>query len=95
MRDYISLGSVPIDEPCAQVGEPDYYHNAKAECVRYLKFLQETFGPEPPLTQFRIQSFAHDYGRAYEVVIYYESEDPISRSYAFNVEDNLPEKWNS
>jgi len=33
MQDFMTLGTTPVDEPCAQVGQPDYYDKVKGELV--------------------------------------------------------------
>jgi hypothetical protein len=48
MLDFITLGTAPVDEPCAQVGEPDYYDKVKGECRRFITLLQHTICDEPP-----------------------------------------------
>jgi hypothetical protein len=68
MKDYITLGSTPSDEPCASVGEPDYPEKALPECRRFLQLLRKTFGPEPEGARFSIQWFPHDFGSYCEVV---------------------------
>jgi hypothetical protein len=29
MQDFMTLGTAPIDEPCAQLGQDDYYNKVK------------------------------------------------------------------
>ena len=35
MRDYLTIGSTPPDEDCAQVGSDDYLKRAFSEISRY------------------------------------------------------------
>jgi hypothetical protein len=62
MQDYLSLGPVPSDEPCAQVGEEHYAIRARIECTRFIALLRETFGPEPSGAWLSTKAFDHDYG---------------------------------
>jgi hypothetical protein len=48
MRSYISIGPVPCDEDCAQVGRDGYREQAVKECKRFIELLRKTFGDEPP-----------------------------------------------
>jgi hypothetical protein len=61
MKDYIRIGFTPCDEPCAQVGQPDYCKKALAECHRFIELLHKTFGPEPEGAALRIEAFRHDF----------------------------------
>ncbi|MDP3779320.1 MAG: hypothetical protein Q8R30_04735 [bacterium] len=91
MRDYFCIGSAPWDEPCAQVGEPDYRANALKECNRFIRLLRKTFGPEPEGATLCIKSFSHDFGTYYEVVCYFS--DAAGRKYAQQCEDDVPPTW--
>jgi hypothetical protein len=46
MRDCLTLGPVPAEESCAQVGEPSYYERARRECEAYRRQLREQFATE-------------------------------------------------
>jgi hypothetical protein len=94
MKDYLTLGPVPCDEECAQLGASDYYEKAMEECRKYKKLLISLFSPVPINNSFAIKSFNHDFGTYHEVVVYFDDECEESVNYAFNIEGNLPEKWN-
>jgi hypothetical protein len=36
MQDFITLGTAPVDEPCAQLGQDDYYDKVRLECRRFI-----------------------------------------------------------
>lgn len=91
--DYITLGATPCDEPCAQVGSPDYYEKAMVECRRYRDLLLKRFGEPPEGARFGIKSFPHDFGSYHEVVVVFEIENEKAKEYAYNVEANLPARW--
>ena len=95
MRDYIAIGSSPVDEDCAQVGstEYDYYERAKRECTAFIHQLRRQFGEEPPSARLSVKSFSHDFGTYYEVVCYYDDEDEESMDYAFKLEAETPNEW--
>jgi hypothetical protein len=93
MRDYLSIGPTPCEEPCAQVGDPNYRAKALAECRRFLHLLRKTFGPEPAGARLRIQAFPHDFGTYHEVVCLFETEIEASVAYAFRCEAETPATW--
>jgi hypothetical protein len=62
MRDYISIGSTPCEESCAQVGQPDYARKARAECIRFIQLLRRRFGSEPEGAWLSVKAFDHDFG---------------------------------
>lgn len=90
MRDYLTLGPVPVDEDCQQIGTPGYdYEKDTADLRRYKAMLQKRW----PEAHFAIKSFPHDFGTYREVVVYFDDEedDPV----AFEVEANLPQVWDA
>jgi hypothetical protein len=93
MRDYISIGSSPTDESCAQVGSDNYERQSKKECKAFIHQLLRQFGEEPYLASLRIKYFPHDFGTYSEVVCYYDDEIEESRSYAYKLESETPSKW--
>jgi hypothetical protein len=93
MDDFFTLGPVPSDEPCAQVGEEDYRTRAVPECRRYIDLLRKTFGEEPEGTRLAVKWFAHDFGDYCEVVCYFDPEIPDSVAYAQRCESDAPTTW--
>jgi hypothetical protein len=93
MSDYITLGPVPGDEPCAQVGDELYAQKARAECRRYIKLLRETFGPEPSGAYLQAKAFPHDFGAYWEVICHFNADVPESIAYAMRCEDEAPTTW--
>ena len=103
--EYLNIGCSPNEEPCAQVGQPDYYERARIECTALRNQLKRMFGPVPEGARIVIKSFPHDFGTYYELVCYYEEaeyhEDDVdietrttpSEEYAFKLEDNIPDYW--
>lgn len=92
--DHLSLGPVPGDEDCAQVGQPDYYTRARAECRRHIRFLRSHFGQEPEGARFCVTSNPHDCGDYLDVVIEYDANVRQAVEYAFRVEREAPSRWN-
>lgn len=91
MREYIIIGSSPSEEPCVQIGEPDYGYRAQQECLRFMRLIRDTVGPAPEGARLAVKANRHDLGTYYEVVCYYD--DPYGESYALRCEERAPTKW--
>jgi len=89
VKEYLELGSTPVEETCAQVGEDNYINKAMQECRAYVKQLLRLH----PGLDFKVKSFPHDFGSYYEVVLYYNSTDIESVNRAYEVEASLPQYW--
>lgn len=95
MREYLTLGPTPYDEPCAQVGDADYEERSFYECYRYISLLRKMFGDPPgsPRFNFGMRSFPHDMGTYRECVVTFDTDIPETVEFAFRVENNLPATW--
>jgi len=91
MKDYLELGPVPTEEPCQQVGTPEYDAvAARGECKRFAAQLGAMFGrPE----RFVIRPNPHDFGVYYEVAVCFDTDDADETEFAFRVEGDLPAFW--
>ena len=88
--NYLTLGPVPANEPCAQVGlTPDYHTVAQQECYRYLELIQKWH----PNAQLTVKGFPHEFGTYYEVIALYEEGNEEQERQALYVEAHLPEFW--
>ena len=85
MREYLTIGSTPHDEDCAQVGSADYTERAKHECELYSRQIIKHYG-EPELGYLTTKKHAHDFGTYYEVSACYDPEDEESTTWAFDIE---------
>lgn len=93
MHDFITLGTAPCDEPCAQVGQPDYDERAREECRRFILLIRQKLGPEPEGAWLSTKSFPHDFGTYCEVVCYFNTEINASVDYASRCEAETPATW--
>lgn len=91
MSDYLNLGPVPSEEPCAQVGDPGYELKARGECKRFIELLRRKFGPEPAGGKLKVKGFEHDFGRYFEVIVVYRDQE--SFDYALTLEEEAPARW--
>lgn len=96
MKEYLELSSVPVDEPCAMVGEADYSTRARLECRAYIDQLKREFpNAEAIGCTFKIRANPHDFGTYYEVAVVYDDNDDDQAATAFEIESSLPMEWDS
>ena len=93
MRNYISIGSSPCDEPCAQVGQLEYYPKAMAECKRFIDVIRKKLGDEPSGAHLAVKSNPHDFGNYLEVICYFEDSNKETSEYALRCESDAPTTW--
>jgi len=92
--DYISLGPVPYDENCAQVGEPDFKSRASKEMTAYMGQLYRMFPEaEEKNVAFIKKWWNHDFGQYGEVVALYFAEDLDGLNFVLEVESGIPMNW--
>ena len=93
--DYITLGSVPLDEACAQVGDSNYDKRSRMESRAFINQLYRIFGKSPLGTHITPKSFPHDFGSYVEVCVVYDTDSEASEDFAFKVECAIPTEWDS
>lgn len=93
--EYIEIGPSPSDEPCAQVGSPDYEFLARKECSRFRDLIRKHLGPEPEGAYLIIKANPHDFGSYYEVMCKYDPSVPAAVEYAFRCDNDAPTYWDS
>ena len=89
MEHYI-VGSTPWDEPCAQVGSPDYPERSRRECEAYIDQLLRVHGAPPGTASYAVKTESHDFGQYRHVVVYFDPGDPAQVEYADTVQEGLP-----
>lgn len=91
--DYVTVGSSPHDEDCAQVGDPDYRSKCKAELHEFKRQLIEEFGEPPAGATLKIKAFPHDFGTYHELVVVFNDDIDEAVDYAFDLEDHGITSW--
>jgi hypothetical protein len=92
-RDYVSLGSTPHGEDCAQVGQDDYRERARAEIRAFAAQIIRECG-EPPLGASLVcKGFPHDFGTYYELCAVFNDTNDEAGEWAYKCEDGTPEHW--
>ena len=90
MIDHLYIGPCPADEPCAQTGHTEGAERLnRIECKAYVEALRKVYGPEPDNAYYHIKGQSHDFGRYYEVCIYFDDNDDTAMAYAYKVESGL------
>jgi hypothetical protein len=92
-KDYLTLGPTPADETCIGLGAADYATRGRKEMRIYRKQLERQFPDLPDGVYFTIKGFPHDFGTYHEVCVVYDDSDESACSAAYNVENNIPAKW--
>lgn len=99
MHEKLTLGSVPSDEPCAQIGEDGYAQRARRECAIFRKQLERCYADAheglSPACQLVIVSNSHDFGTYYEVAAKFDPQKEEEIDAAFWLEHNAPPNWDS
>lgn len=94
MRDVFELGTtVPHDEPCSQVGDPDFYNLSRMEATALINQLRRIHGDEPARTKLKIIQCPHDFGTYVDVAIEYDDDHEESEAYMLKIEGGTPFNW--
>jgi hypothetical protein len=91
--DYLTIGSSPAEENCAQVGADNYGELSRKECNAFVKQLERQFGQPPFGARFAVKSFPHDFGSYKEVCVIYNDDIEEAVEFAFKVENESPAQW--
>lgn len=90
MMEAFYIGPVPCDEDCAQIGVTEGASRLnRIECAAYIEALRKVYGPEPDHAHYSIKGESHDFGRYYEVAIYFDVNNEEAIAYASRVECGL------
>ena len=91
-KDYLTLGPTPAAENCQQIGPNFEPFKARLEMIAYIDQLKRQF-PQwiEQKIYFRTKTF--NAGEYSEVVVWFDDLNEESCSNAFDVENNIPEKW--
>ena len=95
-HDYITLGSTPSDELCAQVGSDDYYELSRIECLVFKRMLERKFPIFTSLQNdcyYKTKCFEHDFGTYREVCIFYAEDNDKALNFALKIEAKIPLRW--
>jgi hypothetical protein len=85
MRDYLELDTVPTEEDCTYVNQPNYYARARREAHAYINQILRYY-PAPDYGDLGIKRNAHDFGEYLSVKIIFDDTDEESCNWAYTVE---------
>ncbi|WP_454887943.1 hypothetical protein [Sphingomonas oryzagri] len=86
----MSLGPVPSEEACAQLGVTFRYHEtARLEALCHRAALIARYGPPPAGFAMRALSNQHDFGTYIDLVAVFDQSDEVHRDYLLRVEQGL------
>ncbi|MBV2149932.1 hypothetical protein KRZ98_16940 [Sphingobium sp. AS12] len=90
----ISIGPVPHEENCAQLGQtPDFDRIARLECAIHRAALVAMFGPPPDSVAIKVRSNPHDFGCYYDLEARFDPANPEATAYVLRLEDEGPGRW--
>ena len=95
MRDTYEMDMTPYDEPCAQVGSPNYAKNVKLEYAAMKAQIMRVCGAPPPGVNFKAVACPHDFGTYHQFGIVYDDDDEVGSEYMSKVENEWPANWDS
>ena len=91
--DWFDFDTVPIEEKCAQVGDPDALRKMREEAKRTKSLLLQKFGEPPIGVLIRPHRNEHDFGPYLSLRVYYNPNLGDAVAYALACESDFPETW--
>lgn len=93
MKECLSIGPTPVDEPCEELG-PEYDSTkAKVECATFISQIKRQLGEPPEGARLRIKHNPHDFGTYLDVEVVFDDDNASASRYAYHVEENTPQLW--
>ena len=93
MKDFLNIECTPIEEPCSQLGAPDYYELSKIECQAFRDQLIRTFGNPPGNASITIGQNPHDFGTYLDLRLNFNDDNEDETDWAYKIEGNTPYNW--
>ena len=88
MKDYLTIGTVPTDEDCAQNEPTGQYATAQRREARLFADQIRRHYPEPDAGYIAVKSFPHDFGSYYEACAVFDDENEAACNWAYTVESD-------
>lgn len=92
--EIVWLGATPAEEKAAQIGDPHYESQAKAQCKALIGQYERMF-PELPNAgiTLEVRGSNHEFGTYYEVCAVAAVDDEVGLAMAYKLEASLPAEW--
>lgn len=88
---HLYLGKSPADEPCAQLGQPNFYEQSCAELEALRNQLKRQF---PHATcSIRLSCQDYDFGEYQTLVAVFNPQNEQEVNHAYEMEKNFPKNW--
>lgn len=96
MISEFSLGTtVPHEEPCIQLGKPNYSAFSKMEANALTEQIVRELGEPPGGCKMKLSTNPHDFGTYYDVVLEYDDSKADNVEWMLKVESSIPYKWDN
>ena len=93
MEEFQLGTTVPHEEPCVQLGRPNYSAYSKMEANILMKQIVRELGTPPDGCSMKIIGCKHDFGIYYDVALVYNPENEEHVQWMLKVEGELPSHW--
>jgi hypothetical protein len=93
MEEFQLGTTVPHDEDCIQLGQPNYSAYSKLEANLLMKQIIRELGNPPEGCRMKLIGCNHDFGTYYDIALEYDREKEEHAKWALKVEVGLPSKW--
>lgn len=92
--DEFQLGTtVPHEEDCIQLGQPNYSAYSKLEANLLMKQIVKELGDTPEGCSMKLIGCKHDFGTYYDIALIYDTDSEEHTKWVSKVEGELPNKW--
>lgn len=94
MRDVFELGTTtPHDEPCVQVGAPNFETLSRIEARVFINQMHRIVGEGPGSAHLKVIQCPHDFGTYVDVAVSYNDESEDEEEWMLKCEANMPFEW--
>jgi hypothetical protein len=93
MEEFNLGTTVPHEEECIQLGQPNYSAFSKIEANTLMKQIIRELGNPPSGCRMKLVGCEHDFGVYYDIALVYDEDDEEHVEWFLKVEGKLPMNW--
>jgi len=93
MEEFNLGTTVPHEEECIQLGQPNYSAFSKIEANTLMKQIIRELGNPPSGCRMKLVGCEHDFGVYYDIALVYDEDDAEHVEWFLKVEGKLPMNW--
>ena len=93
MEEFQLGTTVPHEEPCIQLGKPNYSAYSKMEANVLMKQIVRELGTPPSGCSMKLIGCKHGFGIYYDVALVYNPENDEHVQWMLKVESGIPSHW--